>query len=275
MTVNELEIEFDQAIAVPPLKGASHAAEAVLARKCPAAIGEAIAPAAAGEIAEQCACVLVGDAEPINIEDRVVHSGMDRGVAEIVHVWKKMYMRLGVDALPGQTQLRKTIRPEACEQEQTILAQHSTDFGKHGATISHPRQQLIAEDDVDTLIGQWNGTRGRLQQRDLREPGLLATHLLQHVRRLVDGNDVCTTKLPGQWFTCGTRCAAKVDDSFCVDQHRFESGHQACTRNSMHEVKIVKAVGCLIESAADVVIAKGHQRTLPALCPVRAVSAAV
>jgi ComF family protein len=71
----------------------------------------------------------------------------------------------------------------------------------------------------------------------------------------------------------GSACrTAKIHDRFRLNEHRLESGHQAVARDSVHEVEIIKIVGREIKSAADIVAAKSHRRTLPALCLNRAVS---
>ena len=159
MSENELKVELNQALFALIFKCHGHLIEPVLSRQRRTSIRQTIASANAGDVAEQACDTRIADLESINIKHRVMHPGMYCRIAEIMHVRKAVHMCRSVDSLPGLLQLRETVRAEAGKNKQPILAQDSTDFGKNAAAVFNPRQQLIAENHVNALIGERNRIR--------------------------------------------------------------------------------------------------------------------
>ena len=147
------------------------------------------------------------------------------------------------------------------EGENAALSQHACNLGKHGCRVPDPGQQQVRENNVDTLCGDWQGSRASLNERRLREPGPLFATTQQHTVCDIDRNNMYATEALLQHLVRATGRRPKIDDGVSFDDERLQSRQQPFTRYGMDEIGIVEACCRAVEAATNMSVVQ-HRQTL-------------
>ncbi len=103
-----------------------------------------------------------------------------------MHVRELNHVCAVVHGPPRLAYLDQAVRAERREREQPVDPQHARDFGEDGIRAVEPRQQQVAEHDVDAPIGKRQCHRVGLYLTLLRQQAAFAARGLQHGPGTID-----------------------------------------------------------------------------------------
>lgn len=248
MPVDELEVETYLVIGRAFPERSDHTLESRLADQRSIARMKRVAGAHVRQVVKQLTRVVVTNAQPVDIEDRIAEPGPHERVTDVMHVWKPVDVRVLIDARPGIGELVQAVRTQRREGEHPAFPEHPGYLAERQGQVIDPGQQLVREYDIEAVIGERQSTGIRLHAGSPRKPARLAHILPQHRVREIERDYVRPTEAFPKQRIGGTGRAAEIQDRAGVDHERRQARDQPFACNGMHEISCVEAVGRPIES---------------------------